>query len=171
MGLQGWEKLPQKYRIDFSNTTEADLAKFPADFPEVQIMPIPSQALTLVNDTANYMSFFVSLQTTTSRGSVTISTPDTADNPVIDLNWFSTETDRQLAIASIRRLRDFAAAHGNIILDEFAPGASVQSDEDIMEFIRNTATLVFHATSGCMFTTLWSFRSGQCTRSLCQCVD
>jgi len=37
----GWEKLPAKYRASFSPSTIADLAKFPSDWPEVEVSPLP----------------------------------------------------------------------------------------------------------------------------------
>lgn len=38
LDLIGWEKVPQKYRANFSKQTEKQLAGFPADWPEVEVV-------------------------------------------------------------------------------------------------------------------------------------
>ena len=114
----------------------------------MQIDPIPSAAVP-TNDTGNYMSFYLTLLTTTSRGNVTIHSTDTQDNPVVDLNWLATETDQQLAVAAFRRAREIAQATGITVGPEYTPGSGVQTDEDILEYIKESVTLIFHAVATC----------------------
>ncbi|KAF2135275.1 GMC oxidoreductase [Aplosporella prunicola CBS 121167] len=144
-----WEKLPASYRTALSSSTIADLDAFPEDWPDIQIDPIPSAAVA-TNGTGNYFSIYMTLQTTTSRGNVTISSADTSDNPVVRLNWLTTSTDREVAVAAFRRAREVAVATGLAALeDEAAPGPTVQSDADILEYIADTATAIFHASGTC----------------------
>lgn len=144
--VPGWEKIPEKYRRHFSPSTLKDLAKFPTDWPEIRLTPIAAASVA-TNDSANYMSIFVSLLTTTSRGNVTIKSTDTSDNPLVNLNWLATETDQQLAVAAFKRARETAQATGIVVGPEFAPGPTVQTDEQILAYIRQSVSINAHAVA------------------------
>ena len=70
-----------------------------------------------------------------SRVSVTLASADTADNPVVDVNWLDTETDRDLGLQALKRTRLFADATG-VLTGEISPGAHVQTDADLLAFIQ-----------------------------------
>ncbi|KAL8671560.1 MAG: hypothetical protein Q9168_003945 [Polycauliona sp. 1 TL-2023] len=145
----GWEKIPGSLRSRLSNTTLTDLARFPADWPDLELLPLAAAAPAADSD--NYASFSVALLTTTSRGNVTISSDDTNQNPVVNLNWLLTATDREVAVAGFKRARQLAAATGITVGPEVLPGAQVQTDEQILEFIRGTVGPIHHASATCMF--------------------
>ena len=88
---------------------------------------------------------------TSSRGKVTINSTDTADNPVVDVNWLSTTTDQQLAIEGLRRARVLANSFGVVDGPEVIPGDSIQTDEQILNFIRQTVAPSHHAVATCRF--------------------
>lgn len=92
----------------------------------------------------------------TSRGNVTITSNDTSDLPTINPNWLATETDQQVAIAMFRRIR--AAFQSKemapiIIGDEYYPGNKVQTDEEILEFIKNNIMTLWHPAGTCKMGT------------------
>ena len=82
-------------------------------------------------DGKNYASIGMGLQSTFSRGSVTIKSSDTADNPVVNPNLLGDERDVDMAMQSFKRIREIAASNAMktiIIGDEAFPGANVTSD-------------------------------------------
>jgi choline dehydrogenase-like flavoprotein len=85
-----------------------------------------------------------------SRGSININTTDPTAAPIIDFNTFSHPIDIAIAIASVKKIREWASsppmqAIGTV---ETFPGANVSSDKEIEEAIRNAATSSWqHPTS------------------------
>ena len=86
-----------------------------------------------------------------SRGNVHIRSTDPAVYPNIRAMYLSTENDRNAMIAAVRRVRNIFAAPAldSYRRDEIRPGREVQSDEDILEFIRNEAESVYHPVGTC----------------------
>jgi len=85
-----------------------------------------------------------------SRGSININTTDPSAAPVIDFNTFSHPIDIAIAIASVKKIREWAASPPMQALGtlETFPGANVSSDAEIEEAIRNAATSSWqHPTS------------------------
>ena len=90
-----------------------------------------------------------------SRGSVRIRSADPAAPPAIRYNYLATENDRRVMVEGIRWIRRIAAAKplaGYIVREEF-PGAQVQSDEELLQFCRDSGDTVFHPTSSCRMGT------------------
>jgi choline dehydrogenase-like flavoprotein len=85
-----------------------------------------------------------------SRGFININTTDPTAAPIIDFNTFSHPIDMAIAIASVKKIREWASsppmqAIGTL---ETFPGANVSSDKEIEEAIRNAATSSWqHPTS------------------------
>jgi choline dehydrogenase len=86
-----------------------------------------------------------------SRGTVTLLSPDPHVAPAIDPALLSVEADIQPLIRAIKLARrilgaaNFARYHGT----EVAPGAAVQSDAGIAEFIRASSYTVHHQVGTC----------------------
>ena len=103
-------------------------------------------------DGAQYASILGVLIAPTSRGNVTITSADTSVLPTINPNWLATETDQQVAIAMFRRMREAfqSAAMAPIVIgEEYYPGTSVQTDEQILEFIKNNVMTLWHPAGTC----------------------
>jgi choline dehydrogenase len=86
-----------------------------------------------------------------SRGSVRIRSTDPAAPPAIRYNYLATENDRRVMVDGlklVRRIVNTPPMHG-YVLDEYLPGAAVQSDEDWLAFCREIGDTVFHPTSTC----------------------
>lgn len=88
----------------------------------------------------------------TSRGNVTITSSDTSDLPTINPNWLATEADQQVAIAMFRRMRaafQSEAMAPVVIGEEYYPGINVQTDDQILEFIKNNVMTLWHPAGTC----------------------
>ena len=86
-----------------------------------------------------------------SRGSVHIKSSDPEAAPAIKANYLDTENDRQAMIAAVRRVREIflAPALDKYRGEEFRPGPLAQSDEQILEYIRDEAESIYHPVGTC----------------------
>ncbi|MGO1501092.1 MAG: GMC family oxidoreductase [Marinobacter sp.] len=86
-----------------------------------------------------------------SRGYVHIRSRDLDEAPDIRLNYLATDDDKTLAVAAFRKARNILAqdALKDCVSSEFEPGAQVQSDSDILEYIKNTGEPVHHLAGSC----------------------
>ena len=86
-----------------------------------------------------------------SRGEVTIRSKNPEDLPKIIPNYLSTTSDQKIAIDSIKVARKIANANPlkQHILDEFVPGGSLVSDEDLLEAARNNSQSIYHPVGTC----------------------
>lgn len=86
-----------------------------------------------------------------SRGSVEIKSADAMEPPSMRPNYLSTDTDRLCAIESIKYARKLAATEAlkPYIENEYAPGIAVRSDNDMLEFARETGATIFHPIGTC----------------------
>ena len=86
-----------------------------------------------------------------SRGEVSIKSSNPEDLPTIIPNYLSTESDREVAIKSIKVARKIAEANSikEHILDEFVPGSSFTSDEELLEVAKNHSQSIYHPVGTC----------------------
>lgn len=66
-------------------------------------------------------------------------------------NYLSHETDRRCAISSVRFARKLARtrALADLIGDEYRPGDSAQSDDEVLQFARTYGATIFHPSGTC----------------------
>ncbi|KAI8933926.1 hypothetical protein NX059_009619 [Plenodomus lindquistii] len=147
-GYLSFEKLPN--RAAFSSRTSDLLAKFPADWPEIEYIssgfPGGFMNLTTVGAISG------TLLTPMSRGNVTIRSASITDAPVINLGWLSDPADGEVLVAAFKRVREAwnsTAIAGVVIGPEITPGDDVSTDEQILDFIRTSAQPIWHASSTC----------------------
>ena len=86
-----------------------------------------------------------------SRGYLEIQSPDPMQTPRMDANYLSDERDWQEMIAGTRLVRDIARmpALADISDGEMAPAPEMESDDDIMDVIREHSWTVFHQCGSC----------------------
>jgi choline dehydrogenase len=86
-----------------------------------------------------------------SAGSVHIKSPDASVPPAIQYQFLATENDRRIAVESVRQARRLVSAPplGDLIAEELSPGPGVQSDEEIVSYIRSTGGTTFHFAGTC----------------------
>ena len=90
-----------------------------------------------------------------SRGSVRIKSSDPRAAPAIRYNYLATENDRRVMVEGLKLIRRIAAAaplSGYVVREEF-PGAAVQTDDELLDVVRQTGETVFHPTSSCRMGT------------------
>lgn len=141
-----WEKLN---RTALGSQAEQDLSYFPSDWPDLEYIIGEGQNPA---DTNNYASCIGGLVTPLSRGFVSIASNDTSVLPVFSPNWLTHPTDQKIAVEAFKRCRNFFAAEALqpvLIGDEFAPGKNITEDEDILAWIKQTATTIYHAAGTC----------------------
>jgi len=87
----------------------------------------------------------------TSRGHVRIRSADAREAPAMQPNYLSTELDCETTVAGLKLARAIAAtgAMRDYTLDEYKPGPSARTDDDLLEFARNNGATIFHPVGTC----------------------
>jgi choline dehydrogenase len=82
----------------------------------------------------------------TSRGTVRIKSLDPFEAPAMQPCYLSTDEDRATLVAGIRLARKLAATRAMrpYVESEYRPGADAQSDDELLEFAKNTGGTIFH---------------------------
>ena len=82
----------------------------------------------------------------TSRGAVRIRSTDPLEAPSMQPHYLSTDDDRATLIAGIRLARTLAAtdAMRPFVAGEYRPGTDATSDDELLEFAKNTGGTIFH---------------------------
>lgn len=152
-----WEKLPLPSRKSFSRRTKADLSTFPSDWPEIEFLSVgayfglqENYVTGAPHDTNQYGTLAVAIVAPLSRGNISISSPDTADQPLINPNWLTHPTDQQVAVAAYKRAREVFSTpvmQKVIVGPEIFPGTQVQTDQEILDTIRLSFNTVYHAAA------------------------
>ena len=71
---------------------------------------------------------------------------------LIDHNFLSDSRDEVHIVEEIKKARELLSSQefDSVRGDEIAPGKSIQSDEDLLEYIRHSALTVYHPVGTCM---------------------
>jgi choline dehydrogenase len=87
----------------------------------------------------------------TSRGHVELRDADAASAPAIHPNHLATQEDREFFVRAVRKVRAVLATRpmDEVISQEFQPGSSVTSDEDILDYVRRKANTIYHPCGTC----------------------
>jgi choline dehydrogenase len=86
-----------------------------------------------------------------SHGYVEARSPRPEDQPAINPRYFSHETDARAAIGGLRWIRKLFAtpALAPYVVTESVPGPDVRSDEELLQYAKQTGGTVFHASGTC----------------------
>ncbi|EYE92427.1 GMC family oxidoreductase [Aspergillus ruber CBS 135680] len=154
-----WEKIPSSYRSSWPNNTLSALTQFPSDWPEVEYLSMSgflgyqqNYQRDAPTDGYNYATVSTALVAPSSRGTIDISSADMADAPLINPNWLTHPADQEIVVAGYKRVREMfnsTVMEDVLIGPEYFPGEDVQSDAEILEVIRKTASTVYHAACTC----------------------
>ena len=87
----------------------------------------------------------------TSRGHVRIKSPDPMAAPAMQPNYLSTDYDRRIMIAGARMARALAATPSlaPYVKEEIQPGPGVQTDEQILDAVREHGSSGYHPCGTC----------------------
>ncbi|MCK9175660.1 MAG: choline dehydrogenase [Desulforhopalus sp.] len=85
------------------------------------------------------------------RGHVKITSADSAKYPKIFFNYLSTAQERQEWVEAIKCSREIIgqAAFDDLRGEELSPGAKVQSDEEILDFVAREGESAYHPSCTC----------------------
>jgi choline dehydrogenase len=80
-----------------------------------------------------------------------LNSPDPLAPPGVLFDYLRTDYDVRALLTGIRLCRSIAAqpALQPYVMDEILPGSGVQSDEDMVEYVRQTGVSNQHPTSSC----------------------
>jgi choline dehydrogenase len=86
-----------------------------------------------------------------SRGELKLKSSDPAAAPAMHPNYLSTETDRRTIIDGLKLARRLMAMPDmqHFIASEYIPGPQVQTDDELLAYVRQYGSTVFHPTSTC----------------------
>ena len=150
-------------------TSKADEdASLPQNIPDIEIMPVSRERVSVPTpalkpfvqiawrDTAAQadndggLGFLCLPLRPKSTGTVRLASSDPFDEPVVDLNYLSSESDIVLlrsAIRFTRQLKEEILARGYRLVDYIVP--SSDADADIDAFIRRACQTTYHYSSTC----------------------
>jgi choline dehydrogenase len=94
---------------------------------------------------------FTQAQRPESTGTVHIKSSDPFVPPAINYSFLATDYDRRVSVAAVRQARQIVTAPplGDFIREEVQPGPKVQSDEEIVDYIRKTGGTTYHFVGTC----------------------
>ncbi|KAK4152008.1 dehydrogenase pate [Chaetomidium leptoderma] len=152
---------PPHLRTHLSPRTQNLLNTLPTDWPDVEYIAGAgpgAAAATGGGDGGTTTSSSSNVQTITavvlnpfSRGTVSLASARMADPPVIDMAWLTDPADGEVAVAALRRAREVWNA--SVLADvkvgggEIAPGEGVQSDAEVLGYIKKACVQIWHASS------------------------
>ena len=86
-----------------------------------------------------------------SRGRVRLRSSDPSKPPIIEPNYLSHKEDVRDLLEGVKVLRKLAQtdSFSGVMGDEFRPGPDCQSDEQMIQHIKDTVWTVFHPSSTC----------------------
>ena len=120
--------------------------------PDIQIHFIPFPTDKIGEKLHSFSGFTASVCQLRpgSRGALRIKSADPTVPPEIRINYLATEIDRRAFIDGLKILRKILAAPAlKYCAGEVHPGSNVTSDEDLLEFCRQTGSTAYHPTSTC----------------------
>ncbi|KAK7050312.1 GMC oxidoreductase [Favolaschia claudopus] len=114
-----------------------EVALFPGCLPVPGLKPEPGKS---------YCSVFLALTHSFSSGSIHITSSDPLAAPAIDYRLLDNEVDLDILVHAIKFARKLGTTTSlsSVFTQEIVPGPSVQTDEEIKEFIRSSIDTVFH---------------------------
>jgi len=86
-----------------------------------------------------------------STGSIHITSATARQPPAVRFNFLSAQLDREVTIESMRIARRImtAPALKGIVTDEISPGVNIQSDDEMLDWVRNNAETTYHPVGTC----------------------
>src|SRR5262249_7842559 len=117
--------------------------------PDLQIVAGPCYFPPTVRGSGfSIATILVSVQ---SRGHVTLRSPDPTQPPAFTANYLSAQADLQALVEGVKLMRRLAQtqAYAPFYEREDIPGSHIQSDEQIIAFLRTSIQTMFHPVGTC----------------------
>jgi choline dehydrogenase len=139
-----------------SNVAEAGLfvrTRVGLAVPDLQLLfgPAYYRGHGLVRRKEHCFGFGPTLITPESRGVISLRSANPLDAPAIRANYLSTDADLRTLIAGVRLARRLAHAKAFDAFrgEELHPGATMQSDAEMAEFLRTELETLYHPVGTC----------------------
>ncbi|KAF8857685.1 alcohol oxidase [Acephala macrosclerotiorum] len=160
----GWEKVPDALRPSLGTDALADLADYPADWPEIEYLSgagyvgdWSSLLFGQPKDGAQYATILAALVAPQSRGNVQVISADTNILPVINTAYLQSPTDQKVAIAAYKRVRQaFASKYMQQTVQgrpEAYPASFPEEERKMLtmeiQTIKGSLQTVWHASCTC----------------------
>jgi choline dehydrogenase len=117
-------------------------------YPNIQyhVQPLSLEAFGEPLHSFNAFTASVCNLNPSSRGSITLKSPNAGDAPAIAPNYLSTAQDRKVAADSLRITRKIVAQHAlaKYQPQEYKPGVQYQTDDELARLAGDIATTIFH---------------------------
>jgi choline dehydrogenase len=86
-----------------------------------------------------------------SRGSIHVTSKAPNQPPAVRFNFLTAQLDREVTLEAMRITRRIMTAPPmrHIATDEVAPGVNVQSDDELLDWVRNNAETTYHPVGTC----------------------
>jgi choline dehydrogenase len=86
-----------------------------------------------------------------SKGSIHVSSASANKPPAVRFNFLSAQLDRDVTLEAMRIARRImtAPAMQGIATDEIAPGVNIQSDDELLDWVRKNAETTYHPVGTC----------------------
>ncbi len=86
-----------------------------------------------------------------STGHIHVASTDPMQPPAIHFNFLSAQLDREVLLEAMRITRRIMTAPSmkDIATDEIAPGVDIESDEELLDWVRHNAETTYHPVGTC----------------------
>jgi choline dehydrogenase len=86
-----------------------------------------------------------------STGSIHVTSRSPRQQPAVRFNFLTAQLDREVTLAAMRIARRImgAPAMRDIATDEVAPGVNVQSDDELLDWVKKNAETTYHPVGTC----------------------
>ncbi len=86
-----------------------------------------------------------------SKGSIKLRSTDPLDTPKIHANYLASEKDQQVQIAGVKMARTIFSQEAFVpyLGEERMPGKDIQSDDEILDYIRSKGETIYHPVGSC----------------------
>ncbi|MEM9777732.1 MAG: GMC oxidoreductase, partial [Chloroflexota bacterium] len=103
------------------------------------------------NPEGDGMTMLPGIVGTKSIGSIKLNSANPTDAPMIDPNFLGDEHDVKVIVEGVKISRKIlnSAAFDDYRGEEHLPGADVQTDEELTEFVRNYTQTIYHPVGTC----------------------
>src|SRR6185437_6452312 len=122
------------------------------DAPDAGItwMPFLANPDFTLSTTSGILATMVILRSE-STGSIHVASPSPNQRPAVRFNFLSAQLDRDVTLGAMRIARKIATAPAlkGIVTDEIQPGVNVDSDQELMDWVRNNAETTYHPVGTC----------------------